>query len=94
MPRWVSMLVSLVALVTIISSAGFVLARFAESETWIAIMAPTLKYSLYSIVGCCAYAGLVGVYHTILSVTGLDEKRGSGKRRHEEAMAATRDSTP
>lgn len=86
------MVVSFIGLVTIISSGGFVLARFAESETWIAIMAPTLKYSLYTIVGCCAYAGLVGIYHTILFVTGLDEIKGSGKRRNEEALAASQDS--
>ena len=84
------MLVSLVAFVTILSTAGFFLARSYESEAWISIMAPALKYSLYTIVGCCAYAGLVGIYHSILSVTGLDEVRGSGKRRHEEAMAASR----
>ena len=67
------MLVSFIALITIIATAGFFLARSYESERWISIMAPTLKYSLYTIVGCCIYAGLVGVYHHILSVTGLDE---------------------
>jgi hypothetical protein len=88
------MLVSLVGLVTIISTAGFFLARSYQSDTWIAIMTPALKYSLYTIVGCCAYAGLVGLYHTVLSVTGLDESKGSAKRRHEEAIAASRQNEP
>mgnify|MGYP004285373503 CR=1 FL=1 len=44
------MVVSFVALITIIATAGFFLARSYESERWIAIMAPTLKYSLYTIV--------------------------------------------
>ena|GEM_PF-3721104 len=90
MPRWISVLVSLIAFILIVATAGFFLARSYESEKWIAIMAPTLKYSLYSIVACCIYAGLVGVYHTILSVFGLDEEKGSGRRRHEEALAAAR----
>lgn len=75
MPRWISLSVALLALVALISSGGFVLARWYNWEAAIAFFAPTLKYSLYTVVGCCIYAGLVGVYHTFLSVTGLDEEK-------------------
>lgn len=82
------MIVSLIALVAILSAGGFVVARWNEWDSVVTFMAPMLKYSLYTVVGCCAYAGLVGVYHTILSVTGLDEQAGRGKQRHAEALAA------
>lgn len=90
MPRWISVTVTLIGLIALISSGGFVLARWYEWDAAIGIFAPLLKYSLYTVVGCCAYAGLVGVYHTILSVTGLDENRGRGRERHREALAAER----
>ena len=64
------------------------LARWYEWDIAVSVLAPTLKYSLYTVVGCSAYAGFVGVYHTILSVTGLDESKGRGAERHAEAIAA------
>ncbi len=84
------MTVSLIAFVAIMSAGGFVVARWNGWDSAATLLGPLLKYSLYTVVGCCAYAGLVGVYHTILSVTGLDESRGRGRERHAEAVAAQR----
>ena len=81
------MTVALLAMITIFSAGGFVLARWHNWESAVTILAPMLKYSLYAVVFCCAYAGLVGVYHTILSVTGLDETRGRGEARMAAARA-------
>jgi hypothetical protein len=88
LPRWITYIVTLIATLAVLSAGGFVLARWNEWDGLVELLAPTLKYSLYAVVGCCVYAGLVGVYHTILSVTGLDESRGRGRERHQEAVAA------
>jgi hypothetical protein len=86
-PRWISVSVSLIALLALLSAGGFVLARYSGWDAGADVLGPALKYSLYAIAGCCAYAGLVGVYHTILSVTGLDEEKGRGKERMRAARA-------
>ncbi len=73
MPRFVSYLVTLVAVIALFSSGGYVLARWSELDSLVMIMGYTLEYSLYILAFCAAYAIFVGVYHTFLSVTGLDE---------------------
>jgi hypothetical protein len=75
LPRWISVSVVLLAALALLSSGGYVLARWYAWDGAAEVLGPVLQYSLYVIVGCCAYAGLVGVYHTILSVTGLDEEQ-------------------
>lgn len=88
MPRWVSITVTLLAFLTLASSAGFVLSRWYLWDSGVALFMPLLKLSLYAVVACCAYAGLVGIYHTILSVTGLDEapvgQRTRARRRQKD----------
>jgi hypothetical protein len=74
-PRFVSLTVALVALIALLSGGGYVLARWYELETLSDVCQVSLKWSLYAIAAACAYACLVGVYHTVLSVTGLDEER-------------------
>jgi hypothetical protein len=72
-PRFISTIVTLIAAVALFSSGGFVLARWSNHDTIAIVSAHALKYSLYALAFCAAYAILVGIYHTILSVTGLDE---------------------
>lgn len=75
MPRWISWIVALLALTSVLSSGGYVMARWYD-WAWVASWAGSvLKWSLYLVVGCAAYALLVGLYHTALFVTGLDEAR-------------------
>ncbi len=78
MPRFISIIVSLIAFIALISSGAFVMARWYELDGLAQVTLFTLKWSLYIVVGCCAYALAVGIYHTILSVTGLDEEREEG----------------
>ena len=73
MPRFISYAVALIAVVALISSGAFFVARFSDAETVAIVSMHALKYSLYALGFCAAYAILVGVYHTFLSVTGLDE---------------------
>jgi hypothetical protein len=72
-PRFISYAVALIALVALVSSGAFVLARFSEEDSVAIVSMYALKYSLYALAFCAAYAIAVGVYHTFLSVTGLDE---------------------
>jgi hypothetical protein len=72
-PRWISYTVALIAAIALVSSGAFVLARFGSYDTVAIVSAHALKYSLYALAFCAAYAILVGIYHTFLSVTGLDE---------------------
>jgi hypothetical protein len=81
MPRWVSATVALIAAVALLSSGAFVLARWYGLDALASVLGPTLQYSLMAVIGCCVYAGLVGVYHTFLSVTGLDEDPRKRERR-------------
>ena len=92
MPRWISTTVALIALIALLSAGAFVLARWYAWDAGVEIFAPTLKYSLYAVTGCAAYAGLVGVYHTILSVTGLDEDRGPPGEDEDPSEPAERGS--
>ena len=78
LPRFISLTVALIALVALISSGAFVMARWYEMDTLVQITLVSLKWSLYIVAACCGYAILVGIYHTILSVTGLDEERDEG----------------
>ncbi|MEQ8275501.1 MAG: hypothetical protein RMA76_33165 [Deltaproteobacteria bacterium] len=75
MPRFISLLVALIATVALFSSGGYVLGRWYEMDGLATVSMFCLKYSLYAVAFCCAYALAVGIYHTILSVTGLDEER-------------------
>lgn len=74
-PRFISLTVALVATLALLSAGGYVLGRWYESDLVASVSMVTLKYSLYFVAFCCAYAILVGVYHTVLSVTGLDEEK-------------------
>jgi hypothetical protein len=74
-PRFVSLTVAFIALVALISAGAYVLARWYALDGVADLSAVLLKWSLYAIAAGCAYACLVGVYHTILSVTGLDRER-------------------
>lgn len=62
---------------------GFWWARSTgRSETGL-LFGRALQYTMYALIACAAYMGLVGVYHTILAVFGLDGEPGifsSGKR--------------
>jgi hypothetical protein len=78
-PRFISTIVALIAFVALASAGGYVLSRWYEWYAIADITMVSLKWSLYAVVGCAAYACLVGVYHTILSVTGLDEEREEPK---------------
>lgn len=75
MPRFISLTVAFVATLALLSAGGYVLGRWYEMDTLASVSQVTLQYSLYFVAFCCAYAVLVGVYHTILSVTGLDEEK-------------------
>lgn len=79
MPRWISISVALVAFVALASAGGYVLARWYAWDSIASFTGVSLKYSLYTVVGLCAYMGAVGIYHTILSVAGLDEEREEPK---------------
>ena len=61
----------------LVSSGSYVLGRWYELDGLAQVSMIALKYSLYAVVACCGYALLVGVYHTFLFVTGLDEERES-----------------
>lgn len=78
MPRFISYAVTLIAVIALFSSGGYVLGRWYENDPVATTSMYALKYSLYAIAVCAAYAILVGVYHTILSVTGLDEEKPEG----------------
>jgi len=73
-PRYVSITVALVAFLALVSSGAYVLARWYAWDATADIAALALKGSLVLIAFCCLYACAVGVYHTFLSVTGLDEE--------------------
>jgi hypothetical protein len=88
LPRWISATVALIAAVALLSSGAFVLARWYGLDSLATVLGPTLQYSLMAVLGCCVYAGLVGVYHTFLSVTGLDEDPRRRKRRAERSGAS------
>lgn len=75
MPRFVSLIVATIAALALFSAGAYVIARWYAWDTVASLSAVTLKWSLYITVACAAYAIFVGVYHTILSVTGLDEER-------------------
>lgn len=75
MPRFISLIVTLIATIALLSSGGYVLGRWYEIDALATVSMVALKYSLYTVAFCCAYALAVGIYHTILSVTGLDEER-------------------
>ena len=75
MPRFISYAVTLIAVIALISSGAFFIARFSNADTVAIVSMHTLKYSLYALAFCAAYAIAVGIYHTFLSVTGLDEER-------------------
>lgn len=79
MPRFISLTVALIALVALLSAGGYVLARWYEWYGLADVTMLSLKWSLYAVVACAAYAMLVGIYHVILSVTGLDEEREEPK---------------
>lgn len=74
MPRFISYTVALIAIIALFSSGGYVLGRWYEMDGLATVSMFALKYSLYAVAACCGYALLVGIYHTILSVTGLDEE--------------------
>jgi hypothetical protein len=74
-PRFVSVTVALVALLALLSSGSYVLARWYDWAKLAEVSGLALEGSLVLIGLCCAYACAVGVYHTFLSVTGLDEER-------------------
>jgi hypothetical protein len=74
-PRFISLTVALIATLALLSAGGYVLGRWYEIDALASITAVILQYSLYITVFCCGYAMLVGIYHTILSVTGLDRER-------------------
>lgn len=76
MPRFITYIVTLIATLALISSGAWVLGRFYAMDWLVDASAWILKSSLYFVAFCCAYAVLVGVYHTILSVTGLDKEKG------------------
>jgi hypothetical protein len=78
-PRWISISVALVAFVALASAGGYVLARWYEWDAVASFTGVSLKYSLYMVVGLCAYMAAVGTYHTILSIAGLDEEREEPK---------------
>jgi hypothetical protein len=78
-PRFISYTVTLIAFIALCSAGGYVLSRWYEWDPGAIVSMYALKWSLYIVVGCCAYAGLVGIYHTILSITGLDEEREEPK---------------
>ncbi len=67
-PRFIYLLVTLVAVVALCSSGGYVLGRWYELDGLAMFSMFALKYSLYAVVACTAYAIFVGVYHTILGV--------------------------
>ncbi len=75
MPRWISLMVSMLALVALTSSGAYVLARWYAWDGAVSLLGTVLKGSLYAVAVCAGYAILVGIYHTILSVTGLDRPR-------------------
>ncbi|MCK6550464.1 hypothetical protein L6R52_31800 [Myxococcota bacterium] len=75
MPRFISLTVAFIAALALLSAGGYVMARWYELDAVASIAGTILKSSLYFIAAACAYAGLVGIYHVILSVTGLDEER-------------------
>lgn len=75
MPRWISYSVAFVALIALTSAGGYVLARWYSWDAVADLTSGSLEYSLYALAACCAYAMLIGIYHTILSITGLDEER-------------------
>ena len=54
MPRFVSYAVALIALVALVSSGAFVLARWSEEDTVALVSMYTLKYSLYALAFCAA----------------------------------------
>lgn len=81
MPRFVSLIVALIASVALLSAGCYVLARWYEIDALASVSSVTLKWSLYATVGACLYACLVGIYHTFLSVTGLDEEREEQDQR-------------
>jgi hypothetical protein len=72
-PRFISYAVTLIALIALFSSGAFVVSRWSNQDTIALLSMYALKYSLYALGFCAAYAIAVGVYHTFLSVTGLDE---------------------
>jgi hypothetical protein len=74
-PRFVSITIALVAFLALTSSGTYVLARWYDWAPVVEVAAFALKGSLVLIAVCCAYACAVGIYHTFLSVTGLDEER-------------------
>lgn len=78
MPRWISWSVALIAVVALVSSGAYVMARWYALDGLVEASAIALEGSLYAIAGACGYAMLVGIYHTFLSVTGLDEEPSEG----------------
>lgn len=79
MPRFISYAVTLIAAIALFSSGAYVLGRWYENDAIAMASMYALKYSLYTVAACAAYAIFVGVYHTILSVTGLDEEKPKGE---------------
>ena len=67
------MTVASIALISLVSAAVFVLLRWTGHDA--SGFAVVLKWSLYATAFACAYAMFVGVYHTFLFVTGLDQER-------------------
>jgi hypothetical protein len=82
MPRFISVTVALIATIALLSAGSYVLARWYGWDALASISGHALQVSLYTVVICCAYACLVGVYHTILSVTGLDREKEEPEPPH------------
>jgi hypothetical protein len=80
-PRFISYTVAFVAFLALLSAGGWVLARWYAWDFVAQASGTALRFSLYAIAACCAYAMLVGIYHTILSITGLDEERVESEER-------------
>lgn len=91
MPRFISVTVALIATLALLSAGGYVMARWYDLEAFAAICGTLLKGSLYFTCAACAYAGLVGIYHVILSVTGLDEERATPAEPAPEATTEGRE---
>jgi hypothetical protein len=74
-PRFISVTIAVICAVALVSSGVYVLARWYDVEGVARATAHVLEASLYVLGAAGAYAILIGVYHTVLSVTGLDEER-------------------
>ena len=78
------MIVTSLAALALLSSGTYVLSRWYGVHTLISGSGQVLKWTLYALAFCAGYAILVGVYHTILSVTGLDRGKKAPVSKAQE----------